>query len=121
MSSNIILEPGSSERYKLACAPIEDSDQAARPHRLIRVLNGCSMGSQGSNVSAGGKLRLVTDCVDGQTDLNNRCTHISTCTLCWISANKTSGLPTNRLEDNRISIELYSIYIRRCFCSMIKN
>ena len=29
----------SSERYKLVCAPIEDSDQSAQLHSLIRVFN----------------------------------------------------------------------------------
>ena len=47
-----------------------------------------SMGSQGSNVSSGGKLRLLSDCVAGKTDFNLGCMHMSsrTCTLCWIPA-----------------------------------
>ena len=44
--------------YKLAFAPIEDSDQPAYSHSLIRVCDGRSMGSQGSKVSLGRKLRL---------------------------------------------------------------
>ena len=53
----------SSKRYKLACAPIKDSDQPALLRSLIRVFDGCSMGSQGSNVSSGRKLRLVKVCL----------------------------------------------------------
>ena len=50
-------EPVSSEMYMLACAPIEDSDQPAHPRSLIRVFDRSSMGSLGSIVSSGGKLR----------------------------------------------------------------
>ena len=50
----------STKRYKLACAPIKDIDQ--HPHSLIRVFNGRSMGSQGSNISLGRKLRLIRLC-----------------------------------------------------------
>ena len=42
--------------YKLAYAPIEDSDQLAHARSLIRVFNGRSMADQGSNVTSGGKL-----------------------------------------------------------------
>ena len=49
----------SSIGYKLACALIEDSDQPAHTRRLIRVFDGRSMGSKGSNVSSGGKLRKL--------------------------------------------------------------
>ena len=45
-----------------------------------------SMGSQGSNVSSGGKLRLLSDCVAAKTDFNLRCMHMSSRTLCWIPA-----------------------------------
>ena len=34
----VIIEPGSSIRYKLACACRADSNQSAHPHSLIRVL-----------------------------------------------------------------------------------
>ena len=44
------------------------------------------MGSQGSNVSSGGKLRLCSDSADAQTDLNLCCTHLLSCTLCLIPA-----------------------------------
>ena len=53
------MEPVSSKIYKLACAPIEDSDQTAHLRSLIRVFNERSLGSQASNVSLGGKLRLL--------------------------------------------------------------
>ena len=53
-----ILAGVSKSYYKLVWAPIKDSDQPAHPHILIRVFDGCSMGSQGSSVSLGGKLRL---------------------------------------------------------------
>ena len=52
------IEPVTSLRYKLARAPIEDSDQPAHPHRLIRVVDGHSIGCHESNLSSGGKLRL---------------------------------------------------------------
>ena len=42
-----------------------------------------SMANQGFNISSGRKPRLLSDCVDVQTDLNLYCTHMSTCTLCW--------------------------------------
>ena len=48
------------------------------------VFDVCSMGSSGSNISSGGKLRLWSDCVDAQTDLNVCWRHMSTYTLCWI-------------------------------------
>ena len=51
-------DPVSSKRYTLACEPIEDSDQPRYPRSLIRAFVGRSMGSQVSNVSSGGKLRL---------------------------------------------------------------
>ena len=59
-------EPVSSIWYNFPCAPIEDSDQSAHPRSLIRVFDGRSMGSQGSDVSSGGTLRLLSDCVDVQ-------------------------------------------------------
>ena len=47
------------EMYKLACAPVEDSDQTAHPHSLlIRFFNWHSMSSQAS----GRQLRLGSDC-----------------------------------------------------------
>ena len=55
---SFIKEPVSSEKYKLACAPIEDSDQPARPRSLIRFFDERSMGSQGSSLSSGEKLRI---------------------------------------------------------------
>ena len=75
-----------SKRYKVAYAPIEDSDKTAHLRSLIRVCDGRSMDSQGSSVSIGGKLRLCSDCVDAQTDLNVCCMHMPTCTCSWIPA-----------------------------------
>ena len=46
----------------MACVPIEDSDQPVHPCSLIKVFDGRSMGSQGSKVSSGGKLRLIRLC-----------------------------------------------------------
>ena len=57
-SISFYLQPVSSKRHKLACAPIEDSDQPAHLRCLIRVVDGRSMGSQRPNVSSGEKLRL---------------------------------------------------------------
>ena len=53
-----IIQPESSKRYRLECAPIQDSDQIASPRNLIRLFDGRSMDSQWSNVSSGGKLSL---------------------------------------------------------------
>ena len=44
--------------YKLASAPIEHSHQPAHLHGLIRVFNGRSTCSQGSNISSDGKLNF---------------------------------------------------------------
>ena len=41
--------------YKLEFVSIEDSDQPAHPHSLIRVFDERSMGSQWVNVSSGKK------------------------------------------------------------------
>ena len=38
--NKIPYKPVSSERYKLACASAEDSDQPAHPRSLIRVFGG---------------------------------------------------------------------------------
>ena len=54
----ILNKPVSSKMYKMACAPIEDSDQPAHTRSLISVFNGRPMGSQMSNVPSGGKLRF---------------------------------------------------------------
>ena len=44
------------------------------------------MGSQGSNVSSGGKLILCSDWADTKTDFNLCSTHILFCTLYWTRA-----------------------------------
>ena len=46
------------QKVKYGCARIEDSDQPVHPRSLIRVFDERSMGSQGFNVSSGGKLSL---------------------------------------------------------------
>ena len=43
-----LYEPVSSKRYKLAYAPIKDTDQTAHLRSLICVFDVHSMGSQGS-------------------------------------------------------------------------
>ena len=53
------FEPVTSKLCKLACASIEDSDQPAHPYSLIIVFDGHSMGSQWSNISSDGKIRLI--------------------------------------------------------------
>ena len=69
---------------KLACALIEDTDQPVQLRRLIRVFNGRSVGSQGSNVSSGVNLRLYqTVGMHAHSDFNHLCTHMPTGTLCW--------------------------------------
>ena len=45
---NTVNYPVSSKRYKLAWAPIGDSDQSAHMRSLIRVFDARSIGSQGS-------------------------------------------------------------------------
>ena len=50
----------SSERYKLACAHIEDSDQTAHVRSLIRVFDGRFIGSEGSGQRfSGGKTEIA--------------------------------------------------------------
>ena len=62
----IIQKPVSSERYTLAYAPIEDSDQSVHPHRVIRDFKRRSMGNQRSIRLSGGKtlIRLRVSCAD---------------------------------------------------------
>ena len=55
-------------------------------HSLIRVFDRPSMGSQGSNVSSGGKVRLWSDCADAWADLNHPCTYMPICNLGWTPA-----------------------------------
>ena len=73
----LLYVPVSRKRYKLACVPIEDSDQPAHLRRLIRVLDGHSMESQWLNVISDGQLSQPI-----RTDLNLRLTHLPACTLC---------------------------------------
>ena len=75
-----------SKRYNLTCAPVEDSDQSAHVRSLIRVFDGPTLVSQGSNKSSCVKLRLWSDCLDVQTGLNIRCSHMSICISCCIPA-----------------------------------
>ena len=42
----------------------------------------CSLMGQGFNDSSDGRFRIGSDCVDAQTELNIRCTHMPTCTSC---------------------------------------
>ena len=68
----VVCEPGmvglelvSNKRYKLACAPIEDSDQPVHPQSPIRIFDGHSMGRQGSNISSGRKILIrLHGCTD---------------------------------------------------------
>ena len=53
-----IYEPMFNKRFKLTCAHIKDSDEHAHLCSLIIVSDGQSLGSQGSNIASGGKLRL---------------------------------------------------------------
>ena len=73
--------PVSCKRYRLECAPIEDSDQPAQAFSLVRVFNRRSKSSQG------GKPRLWSDCIDAQTDFNLLCTRMPTCTGLIIQCN----------------------------------
>ena len=83
---NVKLSGYPAKGTKLACAPIEDSDQTAHMRSLITVFDGRSIGSQGFTVSIGGTKRLCSDCVDVYTDLNLRWSHMPSCTLYWIPA-----------------------------------
>ena len=69
----------------MACAPFKDSDQPAHLCSLIRVFDWCSMGSQGTNISSAGTLKLIR-LFDVHPDMNLRCKNMSTHTLCWIPA-----------------------------------
>ena len=60
----ISLEPVSSKSYKLAFAPIKESDQTAYTSNLIKVFNLRFLGGQGFNVSSSGILKLQPDWVD---------------------------------------------------------
>ena len=52
-----ILEPMSSKKDKLTCMHIKDSDQPAHLLSVISLQWALyAMGSQGSNISSGGKL-----------------------------------------------------------------
>ena len=51
-----LIGPVSSKSYKLAFAPIEDSDQPAHSCSLISVFDVRSMSSQASNIVSGGFL-----------------------------------------------------------------
>ena len=48
---NVNHDPVSGKRYKLACTPMEDSNQPVHPCSLTRVCDGFTLCSQGSNVS----------------------------------------------------------------------
>ena len=76
--------------YKLAYALIINSDQPARVRCQTWVFDERSMGSQGSNISPAGKLRLWSECVDARTESNLRYTHVPACTLCWTPASAQS-------------------------------
>ena len=47
----------SSQRYKLALAPIKDTAQLTHLRSLNRVFDGCSVHSQGSDIVSEGKLK----------------------------------------------------------------
>ena len=72
------IEPMSSKRYKLACAPNKDSDQSLHQRSLIRVFDGPSMDIQGLNDSSFWKRMLWSDCVDAHVDLSLRLAEDST-------------------------------------------
>ena len=48
---------------------LSKSDLPANPRNLVKVFDGCSVGSQGSNISSVGELKLWSDCADVQADL----------------------------------------------------
>ena len=49
---------------------------------------------------------IWSGCVDGQIDLNLCCTHMPTCTLCWIPADSLA-LPGVMIEFDRVSLTKY--------------
>ena len=55
--TSTVNELVSIRRYKLTCAPIEDSDQSVHPGSLIRAFDRHSIGSQWFKLSSGRKLR----------------------------------------------------------------
>ena len=106
-----IQEPESSKRYTLACVPIEDSDQPAHPRSLIRVFDGRSMGSKGSNVSSGGKLRLWSDCEDTQTYLNLHYTHTSNMYVKLDTGSRRAG-SDNSNQTVLASVETWLLFLK---------
>ena len=58
------------------------------------------MGSQGFNISSGGKQR--SKFMDGQTDLNLRCKHVPTCTLSLYIMLETGSFYPSSLIDSYI-------------------
>ena len=75
-----------------------------------------SMGSQGTNVSSGGKLRLWSDCADAQIYLKFRRTDMPTCTLCWIPAH----LCWCKFENSREKF-IFANSVRRHNCDIKKS
>ena len=63
---------------KLTYVPIEDTDQPAHSRYLIRLFDGRSIGSQVSNVSSSGAIRLCSDRAVAQTDFSLSCYHMPT-------------------------------------------
>ena len=55
----ISTELVSSQRYKLACAPIKSSEQPAHSRSLIRIYDGHSVVSQEPNVTSGEKPKAL--------------------------------------------------------------
>ena len=74
----------SVKMYKLAGAPIEDSDQPAHTRSLIRVFDGRSMGSQARNFFRRKTKAWVRLCESVDCFESSLYAHV-TCTLCWIS------------------------------------
>ena len=84
------------------CAPIKDSDQTAQMRSLIWVFDGCSMGSQGSNISTKRILGLIRLC-RCTTNFNLYCTHMRSwkIKICWIPAKfQPINQITGRLENS---------------------
>ena len=75
-------EPSHEKTNKVACVPIEGSDQPGHLPSLIRVFAVHSMGSYGPKLSSCGQRRLWSDWVNAQADLSLRWTHMPLCCFC---------------------------------------
>ena len=82
---DMVIGPVYSEKYDLACAPIEYTVKTVHSRNLIRIIDGRRGVDKGRMfIQVKNYLRLRSDCVDVWADLNLYCTHMPACRVCWI-------------------------------------